>query len=579
MATYGAAWTKMRNQRIKQAALNDEPCCRCGSQIDYTLKGNSRYGPTLDHLHPLSHGGTLLAEPDLLAPAHNHCNSRHGGRIGNRSPTRKGKAKREMPTANPISFGAPREPSPAVFKKTPGHVGINRHPAGFVLPRIWTVDDSTELDYTIADGALAWMDSDACPGPPLLPWQRFVVREALATRDGSWRYRRVVLRLARQQGKTTLVRSLLSWMLLCGSEVLGEPQRILNTHPDAKQAVELMKPVANAMGYGQDYGRRKILETQVFMAVWFPGGVLSDTAPVWMSRAMTDGGLTGNRGLTVTFVDELQDAGARQVQEGLGGALSSARVRHRQQWFAGTGEKPGSELLRRMRSLMWAEGTLWAEWSMPPGSDPDDEASWEWASPDWSVGRLEYLRDERRTMPADAFQRNYLLSDDAAPPAGLVPVRVWDGLRADPLPAVSVGVEAAAGGLPVVVSAGRAGDGRVVLSARQAGSMGEAVGWCRELGVAPLVGKSLLHDPGWREVGAVPMSGTGSQACSVLLQLVADGVLGHDGSEVLGGQVTSTTAVSGPTGLRVTSGGRVDAIKAGMWAAESARQVQTWYAY
>ena len=59
---YGATWTKMRNQRIRQAADHNEPCCRCGQPIDYQLPGNTRWGPTLDHLDPLAHGGDLTVE-------------------------------------------------------------------------------------------------------------------------------------------------------------------------------------------------------------------------------------------------------------------------------------------------------------------------------------------------------------------------------------------------------------------------------------------------------------------------------------------------------------------------------------
>ena len=109
-SNYTKAWTKLRNQRIKQAAHNQEPCCRCHRPIDYQLPGNHRDGPTLDHLHPLAHGGELLAEIELLAPAHMRCNSRHGARMGNRMRAGKAAAKakesaRGKAEANPVSLG------------------------------------------------------------------------------------------------------------------------------------------------------------------------------------------------------------------------------------------------------------------------------------------------------------------------------------------------------------------------------------------------------------------------------------------------------------------------------------------
>ena len=114
-SNYTKAWTKLRNQRIKQAAHNHEPCCRCGRPIDYQLPGNNPDGPTLDHLHPLAHGGELLAEIELLAPAHMRCNSRHGARMGNRMRAGKAAAKakesaRGKAEANPVSLVHSRTP-------------------------------------------------------------------------------------------------------------------------------------------------------------------------------------------------------------------------------------------------------------------------------------------------------------------------------------------------------------------------------------------------------------------------------------------------------------------------------------
>jgi hypothetical protein len=54
----------------------------------------------------------------------------------------------------------------------------------------------------MADECIRWIASDECPGDPLDPWQVFFVREALAMRGGELLYPLVVLRVARQQGKT-----------------------------------------------------------------------------------------------------------------------------------------------------------------------------------------------------------------------------------------------------------------------------------------------------------------------------------------------------------------------------------------
>ena len=89
---YGATWTKMRNQRIRQAADHNEPCCRCGQPIDYQLPGNTRWGPTLDHLDPLhTTAGAGLYNIDRARPAHLRCNIRRGNAtrrgVGTPAPT------------------------------------------------------------------------------------------------------------------------------------------------------------------------------------------------------------------------------------------------------------------------------------------------------------------------------------------------------------------------------------------------------------------------------------------------------------------------------------------------------------
>jgi hypothetical protein len=221
----------------------------------------------------------------------------------------------------------------------------------------------------------------------------------------------VVLRLARQQGKTFLARRLLAWRLLQGAAVFGQPQRLINTHPDGPQSVRLLEPVARGFGYQR--GGLPGYSKQTFMASWFPGGAESETESAWFARAMTTNALTGNQGITFAYVDELQDAKDQQVTEALGGSLSGARVVQPQRVFTGTGEKPGSELLRKLRRARMRPGMCWLEWSAPPGTPGWDEVGWRWASPDWSDGRAAYLREQLDELGEREFAANFLLSDEA----------------------------------------------------------------------------------------------------------------------------------------------------------------------
>lgn len=75
-------WNALRRRALKAFERDDQPCCRCGGAIDYSLSGLNAFGPTVDHLDPLALGGAVLPDMDRLAPAHHKCNARHGGRLG-----------------------------------------------------------------------------------------------------------------------------------------------------------------------------------------------------------------------------------------------------------------------------------------------------------------------------------------------------------------------------------------------------------------------------------------------------------------------------------------------------------------
>ncbi|WP_406398793.1 HNH endonuclease [Streptomyces uncialis] len=63
------------------------PCWWCGAAIDYTLTGRDGqrhpWAFTLDHLIPLSRGGSLL-DPANARSAHRRCNSARGNRVSPR---------------------------------------------------------------------------------------------------------------------------------------------------------------------------------------------------------------------------------------------------------------------------------------------------------------------------------------------------------------------------------------------------------------------------------------------------------------------------------------------------------------
>lgn len=65
---------------VYQLAERDGCRCNiCGRKVDLKLSGRAKYGPTIDHLIPISQGGTNAA--DNLALAHRACNVARGNRV------------------------------------------------------------------------------------------------------------------------------------------------------------------------------------------------------------------------------------------------------------------------------------------------------------------------------------------------------------------------------------------------------------------------------------------------------------------------------------------------------------------
>ena len=68
--SYGRTWHQTRAIVL---ATRPAICAYCGQPIDLTLPGTHPDGPTVDHLIPVSRGGTDT--PSNLAPMHQRCNA------------------------------------------------------------------------------------------------------------------------------------------------------------------------------------------------------------------------------------------------------------------------------------------------------------------------------------------------------------------------------------------------------------------------------------------------------------------------------------------------------------------------
>lgn len=126
-----------------------------------------------------------------------------------------------------------RERHPAEWARQKGVQGV----AGRTVPRLWTppliegpagpcgcgcaLTEATSLGFRCVAFA------EQVLGIRLDPWQRWFLIHALeVTPDGSFRFRTVLLLVARQNGKTTVVKALILWAMYTGrvSVVVGTAQ-------------------------------------------------------------------------------------------------------------------------------------------------------------------------------------------------------------------------------------------------------------------------------------------------------------------------------------------------------------------
>ena len=116
---------------------------------------------------------------------------------------------------------------------------------GSKLPRIYTPElrDLSVPDATLGHDFIAFADAI---GVGLFPWQKWLALHMLElNRDGSLRYRTVILLIARQNGKTTILKLLaLFWMYVLGRPlVVGTAQNLDTAEETWQDAVNLAEAV------------------------------------------------------------------------------------------------------------------------------------------------------------------------------------------------------------------------------------------------------------------------------------------------------------------------------------------------
>ena len=475
--------------------------------------------------------------------------------------------------------------------------GLRDVPEDATWPRLMTPPHPDAVD------TLGWLfvgDAEARSGRALRWWQRLVAVRLLEVdaRDHLvWDVG--ILTMARQLGKSWLLRELL-WWRLHQSTRFGEPQTLLHTGKDLSVCKEIQRPAriyAKSAVRSDVYKVREVNGQEEIE--------LREDGSRWMLRARTAVyGISAN----VAAVDEAWKVASEVVDDGVTPTMVE-RLQPQLFLISTAHRRATSLMLNRRRVALGAldhPGTadLLMEWSTPRDMPIDDRDGWRMASPHWTPQRERVIADalERALHgeiddvdepdPVEAFRSQWL---------NQWPTQLVRADKGEPLIAVDdwrAGVSGADGYGPAVIAledwfgqgaavaiAREAGNGAFILAGWEYTRRTEAFRRVAELAdMVPgsrLVVGATLHDA--KELVDLPVveiiTATGPRTRAALA-LVRELVTAHrvlhdpqDGEEITD-QLVAARVAQLSSGLALVAGTRADLLRASAWALSVAASVQ-----
>lgn len=478
---------------------------------------------------------------------------------------------------------------------------------GSPVPRLWTppLRDLSEPNATLGHAVIAFAKM---LGEPLLPWQEWWALHALElTADGRFRFGTVLTLVARQNGKTTLLKILALTLLYLGHArlILGAAQSLDIAKESWGKAVELAQGVpeldAEIIRVRRTNGDQEFAIADVSEIAAKGKRDATPKGRYRISAATPSAG----RGLSVDLLilDELRE----HATWGAWAALSKTTSARPNALIIGI-SNAGSDhsvVLNSLRDIALAESDPRVgvfEWSAPDGAALDDPEAWAAANP--SLGHTlhaDAIRMSMTTDPPAVFRTEVLCQrvealNGAIDPAqwseGADTAAVMDDVRdrvalvLDVSPdlrhvTLLAAAERESGAVQVEVvaawdspSAMRVGSG----DPDNPMSLGE---WAakvspRARGFFP-TGPAAALATELKGLGFEPITGADvSVVCQEFAELVTARRLVHTGDPLLTSQVTSATRTYSGDGWRFTrprAGGYVDAAYAAAGAAYLARNL------
>jgi hypothetical protein len=299
--------------------------------------------------------------------------------------------------------------------------------------RLWTrplrpLTPETSLGFLCIAFALEILGVD------LDRWQKWFLIHALEINpDGSFRFRTILLLVARQNGKTTVMRVLTLWLLWTGRVKLavGTAQDLDIARRNWREACAVAR---NAADVRADLdGRPRMANGQE--------SLLFRNGAEYIIKATTADAARGIPGVGLLLADELRTHRDYEAW----GAMSKTAMAVPNALIVGMSNAGDDQSIvlndLREKALAGADETLGLfEWSAEPGCDLDDPAAWVQANPSLGHGRLSEraIRSSMLSDPPAVFRTEVLCQrveqlrgavDKLAWQGGADPAGTLDGLR------------------------------------------------------------------------------------------------------------------------------------------------------
>ena len=466
---------------------------------------------------------------------------------------------------------------------------FRRVPADAVWPRLMTVPHP-RAESSLGPEFIRYAERRS--GRPLRWWQRLVATRLLEVdENGELVWETMVLSMARQLGKSWLLRELILWRIHQGKR-FGEEQTVLHTGKDVAICKEIQRPVrAWAKARKAEY---KVTEVNGQEQIEY----LADGSR-WMIRAKE---AVYGYSVSVAAADEAWKVRSAQIEEGL--TPTMVERAQPQLWLVSTAHRLATDLMLERRRVALAgledgDGDLLVEWSAPHDADLEDRVAWRQASPHWTSKRERLISKRLEAAklgevdtaaeepdPEQSFRSQWLnqwprtRTEAPGNTEDLLPVGLWAELEDNDLgfgPLI-VALEDDYGRGAAVGACWRMDDGRIAVDGWTTGDWDSAILHVERLHVMrPIrelyVGASLLDrvpkDGQWapRPVGSSEMRA----GLAVFRDLAASGMLAHDDTGELDQAIAQTKVRESPSGL-VIAQGPAHLIKAVVWAVAAAHR-------